>query len=158
MDLGTGGKGGKKPLDASINLVPFIDLMAVTIAFLIMSAVWTQLSRLQVSQAGQSASPDQTETPPQTLKPVSIKLTDKEMRVSFGEQQFDPYTITRDDKNRIDVTQLVAKLTELKGIESDQVAITLVTEDSVRYDDLVRIIDAAIGAKYPSISISPATG
>ena len=41
MDLGTGGKGKKKPLDAAINLVPFIDLMAVTISFLIMTAVWT---------------------------------------------------------------------------------------------------------------------
>ena len=34
MDLGTGGKGKKKPLDTAINLVPFIDLMAVTISFL----------------------------------------------------------------------------------------------------------------------------
>ena len=48
MDLGN-AKGGKKPLDAAINLVPFIDLMAVTISFLIMTAVWTQIGRLQVS-------------------------------------------------------------------------------------------------------------
>ena len=60
MDLGTGGKGKKKPLDTAINLVPFIDLMAVTISFLIMTAVWTQISRLQVSQAG---GPSQ-DTPP----------------------------------------------------------------------------------------------
>lgn len=52
MDLGQGGKGGKKPLDTAINLVPFIDLMAVTIAFLLMTAVWTQIGRLQVSQSG----------------------------------------------------------------------------------------------------------
>jgi len=56
MDMGGGGKGGKKPLDTTINLVPFIDLMAVTIVFLIMTAVWTQLGRRQVSQAGQSSS------------------------------------------------------------------------------------------------------
>ena len=56
MDLGKSGKGGKKPLDAAINLVPFIDLMAVTISFLIMTAVWTQIGRLQVSQAGRSTS------------------------------------------------------------------------------------------------------
>ena len=50
MDLGTSSKGGKKPLDAMINLVPFIDLMAVTIVFLIMTAVWTQLARMDVTQ------------------------------------------------------------------------------------------------------------
>ena len=49
MDLGT-SKGGKKALDAAINLVPFIDLMAVTISFLIMTAVWTQIGRLQTHQ------------------------------------------------------------------------------------------------------------
>ena len=48
MDLG-GGKG-KKSLDVAINLTPFIDLMAVTISFLIMTAVWTQIGRLQVAQ------------------------------------------------------------------------------------------------------------
>ena len=51
MDLGN-AKGPKKPLDATINLVPFIDLMAVTISFLIMTAVWTQIGRLQVAGAG----------------------------------------------------------------------------------------------------------
>ena len=59
MDLGGGGGKGKKPLDTTINLVPFIDLMAVTIVFLIMTAVWTQLGRLQVSQSGQNASEEQ---------------------------------------------------------------------------------------------------
>ena len=29
------GKGGKKPLDAAINLVPFIDLLSCCISFLL---------------------------------------------------------------------------------------------------------------------------
>jgi len=45
-DPGVPQKGGKKPLDTVINLIPFIDLMAVTIAFFIMIAVWTQVGRL----------------------------------------------------------------------------------------------------------------
>ena len=61
MDLGNTGKGGKKPLDTAINLVPFIDLMAVTIAFLIMTAVWTQVGRLQVGQAGGPSDPNKQE-------------------------------------------------------------------------------------------------
>jgi hypothetical protein len=35
IDLRGSGKSRKKALDATINLVPFIDLMAVTIVFLI---------------------------------------------------------------------------------------------------------------------------
>ena len=51
MDLGA-KKGGKKSLDTPINLVPFIDLMAVTISFLIMTAVWNQVAKLPVTQEG----------------------------------------------------------------------------------------------------------
>src|SRR4051812_41128582 len=49
------GKGGKKPLDAAINLVPFIDLLSCCISFLLITAVWTQLARMDVTQKGQGA-------------------------------------------------------------------------------------------------------
>lgn len=155
MDLGTGGKGGKKPLDTTINLVPFIDLMAVTIVFLIMTAVWTQLGRLQVSQSGNSAS---EEPPPQTqLQPITVLITEKELKISVGGQQLDPMPITRDEKQRLEVVRLTDKLKDLKNQQPEQNAITLSTEDAVRYEDLVRVIDACIGNQFPSVSVSPAS-
>jgi biopolymer transport protein ExbD len=155
MDLGTGGKSGKKPLDTNINLVPFIDLMAVTIVFLIMTAVWTQLGRLQVSQSGNSAS---EEPPPQTqLQPITVLITEKELKITVGGAQLDPMPITRDDKQRLEVTRLMDKLKELKTQQPEQNAITLSTEDAVRYEDLVRVIDTCIGNQFPSVSVSPAS-
>jgi biopolymer transport protein TolR len=155
MDLGTGGKGGRKPLDTTINLVPFIDLMAVTIVFLIMTAVWTQLGRLQVSQSGNSAS---EEPPPQTqLQPITVLITDKELKISVGGSQLDPMPITRDGKDRLEVTRLTDKLKDLKKDQPEQNAITLSTEDAVRYEDLVRVIDTCIGNQFPSVSVSPAS-
>jgi biopolymer transport protein ExbD len=156
MDLGTGGGKGKKPLDTAINLVPFIDLMAVTIVFLIMTAVWTQLGRLQVSQSGQNASEEQQQDPNQ-LQPVTLLITEKELKLSVGGAQLDPIPITRDDKQRVDVTRLTEKLKELKTQQPEQNAITVSTEDNVRYDDLVRVIDTCIGSQFPSVSVSPAS-
>src|SRR3954468_19863030 len=49
------GKGGKKPLDAAMNLVPFIDLLSCCISFLLITAVWTQLARMDVTQKGPGA-------------------------------------------------------------------------------------------------------
>lgn len=50
--------GGRKSLDAEINLVPFIDLLSVCICFLLMTAVWTQISTVQVKQShGTEAGP-----------------------------------------------------------------------------------------------------
>jgi biopolymer transport protein ExbD len=155
MDLGQGGKGGKKPLDTAINLVPFIDLMAVTISFLIMTAVWTQIGRLQVSSGGSSEPTEEQDT---KTVPVTLLLTEKEIRLSAGGSAFDPIPITRDTKNKIDLTKLNAKLKELKVQLPDQSALTLQTEDTVRYEDLVRVIDEVIGAGLPNVSVQAATG
>jgi len=158
MDLGTSGKGGKKSLDAALNLVPFIDLMAVTIVFLIMSAVWTQLGRLQVSQAGQSDNGDPT--PPPSL-PITLLITEKDLKLTVGGSQLDPLPVTRDEKGRLEIDKLLVKLRELKTQQPEQSAITLSTEDSVRYEDLVRLIDAVVqdgtAPLFPSVSVSPAT-
>src|SRR5512140_433880 len=50
-----GGRKGKKALDAVINVVPAIDLLSCCITFLLYTAVWTQISRLQVQQFGSGA-------------------------------------------------------------------------------------------------------
>ncbi|MGH7296693.1 MAG: ExbD/TolR family protein [Polyangiaceae bacterium] len=41
-----GGWRGRRALDADINMVPMIDLLMVTIAFLLVTAVWSQMHRL----------------------------------------------------------------------------------------------------------------
>jgi biopolymer transport protein TolR len=156
MDIGQSGKGGKKPLDAAINLVPFIDLMAVTISFLIMTAVWTQIGRLQVSQAGGSAEEDpQTETA-KTVQ-LTLMVSPTELRLTADQTAYDPITVTRTDGGRLDLVKLTERFKELKANLPDQVAITVQPEDKVRYDDLVRIIDECIGAGLPQVSLAATT-
>lgn len=156
MDLGNGGKGGKKPLDTAINLVPFIDLMAVTISFLIMTAVWTQIGRLQVSQAGGPS----TEEPPQeeTTKTVQLTLaiTPEELRLTADQSTFEPIALSRDSNGKIDLTKLNERFKQLKEQFPDQSSITLQTDDKVRYDVLVRIIDECLGSGLPQVSVMAA--
>ncbi|SEU37513.1 ExbD/TolR family protein [Stigmatella erecta] len=155
MDLGGGGKGGKKPLDASINLTPFIDLMAVTISFLLLTAVWTQIGKLQVSQAG---GPSTEETPPTETKTVQLTLaiTPEEMRLSADQSTFDPIPISRDESGKLDLAKLTARFKEIREQFPDQSAITLQTDDKVRYDILVRIIDECMGSGLPQVSVMAA--
>ena len=53
------------------------------------------------------------------------------------------------------------KLKELKVQQPDQAAITLSTEDAVKYEDLVRLIDTVVSngtePLFPSVSVSPAS-
>jgi biopolymer transport protein TolR len=156
MDLGGGGKGGKKPLDTQINLVPFIDLMAVTISFLILTAAWTQIGRLQVANSGASSEPPsatEDKTPP-----ISLLITEKELRLSAGTQTFDPIPVTRGTNNRIELEKLRDKFKELKSQLPDAQAITLQAEDGIRYEDLVRIIDECKGDGLPQVSVAAAMG
>ena len=154
MDIGQGGKGGKKPLDTAINLVPFIDLMAVTISFLIMTAVWTQIGRLQVAQAG--APSDPTEQPDDKQVPLNLLITEKEVKLTAGGSAFDPIPLTRDKDNKLDLTALKAKLSDVTTQLPDSKSITLQPEDTVRYEDLVRIIDECIGSGLPNVTVSAA--
>ena len=66
------GKGGKKSMDSEINLVPFIDLLSCLISFLIVTAVWTQISVLKASSTGSLTADD---TPVEEKETVDIKVT-----------------------------------------------------------------------------------
>src|SRR5512133_3805092 len=70
---GGGGKRRKKSLDATINVVPAIDLLSCCITFLLYTAVWTQVSRLQVQQLGTGAPEvEQTEQQKQLIVTLAI--------------------------------------------------------------------------------------
>src|SRR4030095_6644184 len=68
----TPAKEGKNPLDAPRNLVPFSDLLSCCISFLLITAVWTQLARMDVTQKGQGAAGSTDEKPPEPT--VSLTL------------------------------------------------------------------------------------
>lgn len=61
-----GGRGGRKSLDAEINMIPMIDLLMVTISFLLITAVWSNMSRIEASTnapANVNAPPPAANTP-----------------------------------------------------------------------------------------------
>ena len=158
IDTGDGGKKGKKSLDTAINLTPFIDLMAVMICFLIMTAVWTQIGRLQVAQAGGPSDPSETKEENKTV-PVTLLVTDKALKLSVGQGVPEEFPMVRaGEKNKLDLVKLTAKLKEIKASLPDQSNITLQAEDSVRYEDLVRIIDECVGAGLPNVMVQAALG
>ena len=152
MELGTNGKGGKKPVDSALNLVPFIDLMAVLIVFLIMSAVWTQLNRLQVSQAGSD-----TTTVGTPEVPLRVRVTARALRLCVGPDQRPPLNVTRDERGRLEVDTFIARLAELKRSFPETAAFTVEVEDDVKYEDLIRVLDA-VNPSFPNVSVTPARG
>ena len=42
-----GHRGGRRALDSDLNMIPMIDLLMVTISFLLITAVWTHMGRIE---------------------------------------------------------------------------------------------------------------
>jgi biopolymer transport protein ExbD len=61
VNVGGGGPGsGRKALDSEINMIPMIDLLLVTISFLLITAVWVNMSRMDAT----AQVPGPSTTPP----------------------------------------------------------------------------------------------
>lgn len=150
------GKKKKKSLDAVINVVPAIDLLSCCISFLLFTAVWTQISRLQVQQLGTGA-PEPTVTDPQKTLMVTLAMGERgfSLATSSG-TSIDIPTLGRGAQGelRFDLKALSDKLKQLKGEYPDASAVTVSAEDTVSYGDLVQTIDACVGAGLAAVSVT----
>jgi biopolymer transport protein ExbD len=78
VDVGSEG-GAKRAKNSDINMIPFIDLLMVTIAFLLITAVWITNSRISATAdvPGKSGCGDDCPS-----------VTEKTLHVSIGENDF----------------------------------------------------------------------
>lgn len=142
------GKGGKKALDAELNLVPFIDLLSCCISFLLITAVWTQIAGLQISSSGGPPDPQAKES---TID-LRLALGDKGYQLTVAGANIDIPKVN----GAFDRKALGEKLKTLKSSLPDQTAITVQPEDSVAYADLVETVDTAMGEHLRNVTVAPA--
>ncbi len=146
------GKGGKKSLDAEVNLVPFIDLLSCCISFLLITAVWTQISGLQVASSGGPQEPQKQET---TID-LKLLVTEKGYSLTMAGAQIEiPKLAGKDGASAYDRNALDEKLKTLKASLPDQSAITVQPEDAVAYSDLVETVDTCLGEKLRNVTVAP---
>ena len=146
-------KGGKKALDAEINLVPFIDLLSCCISFLLITAVWTQIAGLQVASSGGPPEPQQKQEQTVDLK---LLLTEKGYQLTMpGAAVEIPKVTSTGGQAAFDRRTLVEKLKTLKVGLPDQTAITVQPEDAVAYDDLVNTVDICLGEQLRNVTVAP---
>lgn len=78
VDVDSGG-GKKRATNSDINMIPFIDLLLVTIAFLLITAVWTTNSRINAdAQVPGPPDPNKELTPSTPEKVLNLHISDSE--------------------------------------------------------------------------------
>src|SRR5438445_6365362 len=141
-----GGKGGRKPLDASLNLVPFIDLLSCCLAFLLITAVWTQLARMDVQQKGQGAAGAQDENnQPQVQLTLYVDKDGYTFSKSTGEST--PIPLKGEDYDYVKLGEI---LTKAKNDYPEKTDLAVKCDDEVLYQKVIHTMDIALTCGKPS--------
>jgi len=119
VDVGSGGSR-KRATNSDINMIPFIDLLFVTIAFLLITAVWTTNSRLNTNAEVPAAAGCGEKCDPPPAKVLHVHVNENDFLMVW--------------KNG--ATTLTEQRIPRKGLETKSGSSTF-----VRYPDLAKAIE-----------------
>ncbi len=129
-------RGGRRALDATLNLVPFIDLLSCCIAFLLITAVWTTLARLDVATAGAGATAEETSA----AAPWTLYVAR------------DAWTLRAPDGTTSAAS--IGTLATLLRAHAVAAPLDVRTADDVAYATVVDVLDTARGAGIATVSLA----
>jgi biopolymer transport protein ExbD len=170
VSVDSGGKGGRRSMDSEINMIPMIDLLMVTISFLLITAVWTHMSRVEAN-----AQVPGTDTPPcegaECAPPrvLHVEMRDPAKFALFWSEG--GREIARTEIPRTDVmdTYGKAKFVHFPGLEAEIAKewgqwgkhrdasdreldrLVLHTDDAASYAQVIGAIDAVHGVHRPIV-------
>lgn len=143
--ISTGGKG--RDVNTELNLVPVIDLMSVLITFLLITAVWTQVSMIQLGASFASPrDPEQKEIKPPPLEDVVLKLEIRKTGyVLFVGKDVRPIPKVKTDYDNV---SLEADLKKIKQLYPDKGGVKMAIEDEIMYEVVVGAMDTGLRAGF----------
>ena len=147
-----GGSGNRRESSFDLNLVPFIDLMSVMITFLLITAVWTQVSMIKLGSSLYGKQNTDDTPPPPPRADVVFRVDVKEMgyRVLIGERKFEVPKIN----DEYDKVELKKKLEDIKQAYPDKVDAVITMEEQLKYDFLIQGMDILLQAGFPAVSVA----
>jgi biopolymer transport protein TolR len=144
------GKGRATNVD--VNIVPFIDLMSVLVIFLLITAVWSQVSMIQIGSSiyGKKSSDEKAEPPPRAEVVFRLDIKPFGFRVVVGTQEIPIAKIGND----FDLIKLAVELKKVKEIYPEKIDCVITMSDDLPYVNLINGMDALLQAGFPQISVA----
>lgn len=145
-----GGSGRSTNVD--VNIVPFIDLMSVLIIFLLVSAVWTQVSMIQIGSSiyGKKSQDEVAKPPPRAEIPFRVDVKPMGYNVVFGKEKL----FIPKQGNQYDKVRLREELLRVKREYQEKNDAVLTMSDELEYGHLIGAMDEVLQAGFPEISIA----
>ena len=147
VSVESSGKG--KSVDVDINLVPFIDMMSCLVAFLLITAVWTNLAQINIKPKGMS---NQTQNTPPAEPPMNISILVAADSHWVGISSGDRRQIKKIG-DEYDWANLATVLEEFKngGLFTNREDIEIAAEDGVQYQSIISTMDTAIAKGWNDV-------
>ena len=145
-----GGRGRSRSVMADLNLVPYIDLLTCMISFLLITAVWTQLSMLKTRQHGPGEGSESAVADP---FPIVVVVNHDGFVVVEGRQDHKVLPLVGES---LDFSALTRELESVKQAHPDKTDVEVAPEDDVAFDTMVKTMDAVLTAGFPDVSMKDA--
>ncbi len=147
-----GSGDGTREVNVEPNIVPFIDLMCVCIIFLLVTAVWTQVSMIQIGSSVYSKRTEATpsEPPPRPEVAFRLDIVNSGYIVNIGKRTVSIPKVSGafDDKT------LTAELASIRQEYPDKKDVVVAVSDEMTYDDLIHGMDMLLTAQFEEISVA----
>ncbi|MEZ5505790.1 MAG: biopolymer transporter ExbD [Gammaproteobacteria bacterium] len=124
--------------EAELNITTFMNLMVVLVPFLLITAVFSQVSILELNLPPTSANQQQED---EKKKPIVLELLIYKNRLEIVDRQTGPLKIIPNQGSEYDFDTMVTTLKAVKNRFPDITEITLLLEANTPYEILVRAMD-----------------
>jgi len=154
--IGTDEKGS---VNVELNIIPFIDLMSCLTAFLLVTAVWVNIAKLDVKTAGSAR--DQVTKPPEDPE-LSVLIEADEIWI--GVSRVDDYQRIPKTGTGYDWAKLeeLLKAHKSSAFFSDKANIQIAAEathtEPVSYQQIVMAMDVAVKVGFSDVGLSDPEG
>lgn len=140
-----------------LNLTPFIDLFSTLVVFLLLTAVWNQISSLSTNIENSTSS----DTPPPKVKEVQLSVTLLENEIQMLEdKKLTRFRYSRGldkDNNpikKVNSDRMVQILRYWKQKYPNKKGITLNTQNNVSYGNMIEAFDTMVGQDFPEVGVN----
>jgi len=142
----------ERAVAADVNLVPFIDLMSVCIIFLLITAVWSQVSMIQIGSSiyGQKSGEEPVKPPPHAEIPLLVNVKNKGYRVVIGSKSEEILKVN----GKYDYNTLVSKLKTIKKLYPEKIDAVIAMSDDLEYGFLIKGMDALLTSGFSELSVA----
>lgn len=148
--MGAIDPGDKKSFDVHLNIVPFIDLMSCLVAFLLVTAVWSNHARLDVSPSDRAPGG----LPSPSMARISVLLDGDHLYVGASEIAFDPLRAPARDWAALSATLARLRQDEaFDGRRDLELAADSTGAHPVEYRDLIAAMDVAAAAGFDRVRV-----